>query len=87
MASRNLVEDAGYVTPKVIVNPAVFDETERLLLIQRANRGTWFCPAVRQISVTPRQKSLSKKPKEAGLTVESRRLTRHIGQLPLSLQS
>jgi ADP-ribose pyrophosphatase YjhB (NUDIX family) len=36
--------DEGYVTPKVGVAAAVFDDADRLLLIKRADNGLWALP-------------------------------------------
>lgn len=39
-----LADDLGYVTPNVGSEAAVFDEDGRLLLVKRADDGTWCLP-------------------------------------------
>ena len=36
--------DIGYITPKVGVDAAIFDESERILLHKRSDDGTWCLP-------------------------------------------
>ncbi len=66
---------AGYVTPKVVINAAVFDERERLLLVQRADRGTWFLPGGwADVGYTPSDVAVKEVREETGLIVEPLRL-------------
>ncbi|GBC98474.1 hypothetical protein HRbin17_00987 [bacterium HR17] len=66
---------AGYVTPKVVVNAAVFDEHDRLLLVQRADSGTWFLPGGwADVGYTPSEIAVKETQEETGLTVEPLRL-------------
>jgi ADP-ribose pyrophosphatase YjhB (NUDIX family) len=66
---------AGYVTPKVVVNAAIFDDDDRLLLIQRADRGTWFLPGGwADVGYTPTEIAVKEVREETGLTVEPMRL-------------
>lgn len=66
---------AGYVTPKVVVNAAIFDERERLLLIQRADKGTWFLPGGwADVGYTPAEIAVKETEEETGLKVTPLRL-------------
>lgn len=65
----------GYVTPKVVVNAAVFDENNRLLLIQRLDRGTWFLPGGwADVGYSPSAIAVKEVMEETGLVVEATRL-------------
>lgn len=65
----------GYVTPKVVVNAAVFDENNRLLLIQRLDRGTWFLPGGwADVGYPPSAIAVKEVMEETGLVVEATRL-------------
>ncbi|MGQ9464009.1 MAG: NUDIX hydrolase [Candidatus Fervidibacter sp.] len=65
----------GYVTPKVVVNAAVFDENNRLLLIQRLDRGTWFLPGGwADVGYPPSAIAVKEVREETGLVVEATRL-------------
>src|SRR6188768_1112820 len=37
-------QEFGYATPKVDVRAAVFDENDRILLVQEASSGEWTLP-------------------------------------------
>lgn len=66
---------SGYVTPKVVVNAAVFDENDRLLLIQRLDRGTWFLPGGwADVGYPPSAIAVKEVMEETGLVVEAKRL-------------
>ncbi len=66
---------AGYVTPKVVINGAVFDERDRLLLIQRADRGTWFLPGGwAEVGLSPTQVLIKEIQEETGLQARPGRL-------------
>lgn len=66
---------AGYVTPKVVVNAAIFDDADRLLLVQRADRGTWFLPGGwADVGYTPTEIAVKEVHEETGLTIEPLRL-------------
>lgn len=66
---------AGYVTPKVVVNVAVFDEQERLLLVQRLESGAWFLPGGwADVGYTPKEVAVKEVREETGLTVAPMRL-------------
>jgi ADP-ribose pyrophosphatase YjhB (NUDIX family) len=65
----------GYVTPKVVVNAAVFDERDRLLLVQRLDRGTWFLPGGwADVGYPPSEIAVKEVREETGLIVEPLRL-------------
>jgi len=65
----------GYVTPKVVVNAAVFDEQNRLLLVQRLDRGTWFLPGGwADVGYPPSEIAVKEVREETGLIVEPLRL-------------
>jgi len=65
----------GYVTPKVVINSAVFDEQNRLLLIQRSDRGTWFLPGGwADVGYPPSEIAVKEVREETGLLVEPLRL-------------
>lgn len=65
----------GYVTPKVVINAAVFDERNRLLLIQRLDRGTWFLPGGwADVGYPPSEIAVKEVREETGLLVEPSRL-------------
>ncbi|MCS7192715.1 MAG: NUDIX hydrolase N-terminal domain-containing protein [Armatimonadetes bacterium] len=65
----------GYVTPKVVVNAAVFDEKNRILLIQRLDRGTWFLPGGwADVGYPPSEIAVKEVREETGLFVEPLRL-------------
>jgi len=65
----------GYVTPKVVVNAAVFDERNRLLLVQRLDRGTWFLPGGwADVGYPPSEIAVKEVKEETGLLVEPLRL-------------
>ncbi|MCC6039130.1 MAG: NUDIX hydrolase N-terminal domain-containing protein, partial [Armatimonadetes bacterium] len=65
----------GYVTPKVVVNAAVFDERNRLLLVQRLDRGTWFLPGGwADVGYPPSEIAVKEVREETGLIVEPLRL-------------
>lgn len=66
---------AGYATPKVVINAAVFDDHDRLLLVQRSDRGTWFLPGGwADVGYTPSEIAVKEAREETGLTVEPLRL-------------
>ncbi len=66
---------SGYVTPKVVINAAVFDEHERLLLVQRLDRGTWFLPGGwADVGYLPSEIAVKEVREETGLIVEPLRL-------------
>lgn len=66
---------SGYVTPKVVVNAAVFDENDRLLLIQRLDKGTWFLPGGwADVGYPPSAIAVKEVMEETGLVVEAKRL-------------
>ncbi|MCS7223168.1 MAG: NUDIX hydrolase N-terminal domain-containing protein [Armatimonadetes bacterium] len=66
---------AGYVTPKVVVNGAVFDAQERLLLIQRLDRGTWFLPGGwAEVGLSPTEVVVKEIEEETGLKARAKRL-------------
>jgi len=65
----------GYVTPKVVINAAVFDEQNRLLLVQRLDRGTWFLPGGwADVGYPPSEIAVKEVREETGLLVEPLRL-------------
>ena len=65
----------GYVTPKVVVNAAVFDERNKLLLVQRLDRGTWFLPGGwADVGYPPSEIAVKEVKEETGLLVEPLRL-------------
>ncbi len=65
----------GYVTPKVVINAAVFNEHEQLLLVQRLDRGTWFLPGGwADVGYTPSDIAVKEVREETGLIVEPLRL-------------
>ena len=41
---RQFFEDTHYLTPFAVVDTAVFDDADRILLIQRADNGRWALP-------------------------------------------
>jgi ADP-ribose pyrophosphatase YjhB (NUDIX family) len=41
---RLFLEDLHYMTPYTVVDTVIFDEMERILLIQRADNGRWALP-------------------------------------------
>jgi ADP-ribose pyrophosphatase YjhB (NUDIX family) len=66
--------EAGYVTPKVGVGAAVFNERDEMLLIQRAE-GTWFYPTGwGDIGLSPAQIAVKEVREETGLRVTPQRL-------------
>ena len=66
--------EAGYVTPKVGVGAAVFNEHEEILLIQRSG-GTWFYPTGwGDIGLSPAQIAVKEVREESGLWVTPQRL-------------
>lgn len=66
---------AGYVTPKVVINAAVFDDENRLLLVQRLDRGTWFLPGGwADVGYPPSEIAVKEVREETGLLVEPLRL-------------
>ena len=65
---------AGYVTPKVGVGAAVFNERDEILLIQRTE-GTWFYPTGwGDIGLAPAQIAVKEVREESGLWVTPQRL-------------
>ena len=64
----------GYVTPKVGIGAAVFNEREEMLLIQRSD-GTWFYPTGwGDIGLSPAQIAVKEVREEAGLWITPQRL-------------
>lgn len=41
---RQFFEDTGYMTPYAVVDTAVFDDADRILLIRRADNARWALP-------------------------------------------
>ena len=65
---------AGYVTAKVGIGAAVFNERDEMLLIQRAE-GTWFYPTGwSDVGLSPAQVAIKEVREEAGLLVTPQRL-------------
>lgn len=66
---------SGYITPKVVINAAIFDDRNRLLLIQRIDKGTWFLPGGwADVGYPPSEIAVKEVREETGLLVEPLRL-------------
>lgn len=67
----------GYVTPKVDVRVAVFDESGRILLVREAADGTWSMPGGwADVGDSPAQSAVREVREESGFDVE---LTKLVG--------
>lgn len=65
----------GYVTAKVAVGAAAFNERDQLLLVQRLDRGTWFLPGGwADVGYPPSEIAVKEAREETGLIVEPIRL-------------
>ena len=65
----------GYVTPKVGVGAVVFNEHDELLLIKRANNGSWLYPTGwADVGYVPAQVAAKEVREETGLLVTPLRL-------------
>jgi ADP-ribose pyrophosphatase YjhB (NUDIX family) len=67
--------DLTYRTPAVAVDAAIFDERDRVLLVQRADSGTWCLPGgAADVGESPSAAVEREAREETGLTVRARRL-------------
>lgn len=67
--------EPGYATPKVGVAAALFDEEDRILLIQRADNRLWAMPGGwADIGFSPAQVAVKEVYEETGLTISVTRL-------------
>jgi len=67
--------DLGYRTPLVGADGVVFDDAERLLLVQRADSGTWCIPGgAADVGESPSAAAEREVLEETGLRVQARRL-------------
>jgi len=67
--------DIGYITPKVSVCGAVFDDDGAILLVQRSDNGLWALPGGwADVGLTPAQVAVKEVREETGLEVEVSRL-------------
>ncbi len=72
--------ELGYITPKVGVDAAIFDNDGRILLVKRSDDGTWCLPCGwAEIGLTPEENIVREVREETGLEVEVREL---IGIMP-----
>ncbi|WP_433872170.1 NUDIX hydrolase N-terminal domain-containing protein [Saccharopolyspora sp. CA-218241] len=72
---RTTVADAGYATPKVDVRAAVFDEGERVLLVQERSDQRWSLPGGWcDVGESPGQAACREVLEEAGVVVRATRL-------------
>ena len=63
--------DIGYITPKVSVCGAVFDDSGSILLVQRSDNGLWALPGGwADVGLTPAQVVVKEVREETGLQVE-----------------
>lgn len=70
-----LARDAGYVTPKVGVGAAIFDESGRLLLLQRPDSGLWGLPVGwSEVGETAASGIVREVREETGLLVRPKRI-------------
>lgn len=72
---RALLAEAGHATPKVDVRGALFDEHDRVLLVQEKRDGRWTLPGGWADALdTPSQAAEREFAEEAGLRVRAHRL-------------
>lgn len=70
-ARDRLAGDLGHVTPNVGARAAVFDDEGRILLVERADEGTWCLPAgFCDSGEHPRETAVREVREETGLVVE-----------------
>lgn len=66
-----LAGEFGHVTPKVGTNAAIFEEQEDILLMKRADDGTWCLPGgYVDPEESPRETAIRETREETGLDVE-----------------
>ena len=64
-------QEFGYATPKVDVRAAVFDEQDRILLVQEASTGEWTLPGGwADLNVSPGENAVKEVREESGIEVE-----------------
>jgi ADP-ribose pyrophosphatase YjhB (NUDIX family) len=67
--------DLDYRTPTVAVDAAIFDERDRVLLVQRADSGMWCLPGgAADVGESPSAAAEREAREETGLTVRASRL-------------
>jgi ADP-ribose pyrophosphatase YjhB (NUDIX family) len=64
-------QEFGYATPKVDVRAAVFDENNRILLVQEASSGEWTLPGGwADLNGSPAENAVKEVREESGIEVE-----------------
>ncbi len=80
---QRLSKELGYITPKVGANGAIFDEEGRILLVRRADDGTWCLPGGWvDPNETPAQAAVREIKEETGLDARMVQLVNVFTRLP-----
>jgi ADP-ribose pyrophosphatase YjhB (NUDIX family) len=78
-----LTQELGYITPKIGAEAAIFDEEERILLVQRSDDQRWCLPCGWvDPNETPAQAAVRETREEVGLEVRIVRLVDVLTRLP-----
>ncbi len=81
--SARFRQELGYITPKVGVSAAIFDDAGRLLLVRRTDDQSWCLPCGwAEVKETPQQSLAREVLEETGLEVEVRELVRIGTRMP-----
>jgi ADP-ribose pyrophosphatase YjhB (NUDIX family) len=73
--SAKFKAELGYITPKVGVDAAIFDDAGRILLVKRSDDSTWCLPCGwAEVGLTPEENVIREAREETGLEIEVRDL-------------
>lgn len=69
---EQIVRQLGQTTPKVASSAAIFDEDSRVLLMKRADSGTWCLPGgAVELGETPAECAVRETNEETGIRIET----------------